>query len=473
MSPEQALGQHLTVRSDLFSLGVVLYEMSAGRAPFQGQTSAAVFNAILHEKPPSVTGWDPILDRLLAKDPAARYATAAELRGDLEALRRGEERVSAPDVPAATTSSGKPGSRRVVAGATLALIAAGMIYVSTRPPAVAPEVLGALESAAAAGKADEAFATLSAAGLKLDHGGLRGIAAKVGGMLQLETAAPGATVTATRIDSRAALAKIPPATLGTTPLRATTLVAGEYLLSLTSPTAGPLELLARVEPGKQTVIKAELPPAGQQYAGMVVVEDGGKKFLIDRTEVTNAQFLKFVASGGYRDPKFWAAGLSSRYVDRTGVPGPRSWSGGTYPTGKGDYPVVGVSWFEAAAYARWAGHELPTAAQWWLAALGRDGRPLPWGSDGNTTDERANFSMSGTSPAGAMPSGLSPFGCYDMAGNVREWVQDSTEGGRHVVLGGSYQDPTYMFDRSHVEGFDASFASDWIGIRTVASYPDR
>jgi eukaryotic-like serine/threonine-protein kinase len=96
MSPEQARGENLDSRTDLFSLGVVLYEMAAGRMPFQGNTSAAIFGGILHENPKPLLSLNPglpakldeIISKLLEKDRDLRYQVASELRGDLKRLRR-------------------------------------------------------------------------------------------------------------------------------------------------------------------------------------------------------------------------------------------------------------------------------------------------------------------------------------------------------------------------------------------------
>jgi formylglycine-generating enzyme required for sulfatase activity len=204
-------------------------------------------------------------------------------------------------------------------------------------------------------------------------------------------------------------------------------------------------------------------------------------FLIDRHEVTNAQFARFIEAGGYRTASYWADPIAidsrpttweiamHRFVDRTGTPGPRLWSGGTYAEGKGDHPVVGISWHEAAAYAKWAGKELPSAAQWWRAALGENGSRLyPWGSDVRTGEQRANFGLVGTQPVGSHLAGVSPFGALDMAGNVREWLADTQAGTtRKVVVGGSWQDPLYMFEAAHAESFDRAFSNEAIGFRCV------
>jgi formylglycine-generating enzyme required for sulfatase activity len=128
--------------------------------------------------------------------------------------------------------------------------------------------------------------------------------------------------------------------------------------------------------------------------------------------------------------------------------------------------VVGVSWYEASAYARWAGKDLPLPEQWWRAALGEGRRVLPWGNEARTAELRANFGDVGTQPVGSYPLGISPFGCYDMAGNVREWLRDGpANAAKHATVGGSWQDPPYMFEPDHLEAFAASYANDSIGFR--------
>ncbi|WP_233579163.1 formylglycine-generating enzyme family protein [Tautonia sociabilis] len=157
-------------------------------------------------------------------------------------------------------------------------------------------------------------------------------------------------------------------------------------------------------------------------------------FYLDRLAVSNRQFARFVAAGCYDNLELWPRELWPsllQFVDRSGQPGPACWSGGTYPPGQADHPVVGVCWHEAMAYARWVGKRLPTAAEWqkaggWPEHLG-GGRctRYPWGDlfDPN----RANLWRRGlgtTVPVDDFPSGATPNGIRQMSGNVWEWLDD-------------------------------------------------
>ncbi|MEW6543257.1 MAG: formylglycine-generating enzyme family protein [Nitrospirota bacterium] len=168
-------------------------------------------------------------------------------------------------------------------------------------------------------------------------------------------------------------------------------------------------------------------------------------FWIDRSEVTNDQYDRFVKASGHRAP---ANPNQSATL----------WEHGTYLPGSADHPVVNVSWHDAAAYCAWAGKRLPTEAEWEKAARGTNARIYPWGNDwdlaransasywaGRTVEfkDRAEwkaFWVEGegarlskerglkgevlTLPVGSFPGGASPYGLFDMAGNVSEWVND-------------------------------------------------
>jgi iron(II)-dependent oxidoreductase len=145
-------------------------------------------------------------------------------------------------------------------------------------------------------------------------------------------------------------------------------------------------------------------------------------FWIDIYPVTNARFRRFLEAGGYDDPAWWTPeGWACRC--QSNLRQPLQWN---QPGWDGpDQPVAGVCWYEADAYARWAGRRLPTDAEWEKAARGTDGRRYPWGNHWPTA-ALANFNgnVGRTTPVGLFRDGISPYGCLDMAGNVNNWASD-------------------------------------------------
>jgi formylglycine-generating enzyme required for sulfatase activity len=138
-------------------------------------------------------------------------------------------------------------------------------------------------------------------------------------------------------------------------------------------------------------------------------------FYMDRTPVTNRQFARFMQVTGYRPQH--RGPEAGRFLAH--------WVRGAIPRGLEEHPVVNVSWEDACAYASWAGKRLPSEAEWEKAARGTDGRKYPWGK-AEPSPSRAHYGgrHRGTSPVGVYPEGASPYGVYDMAGNVLEWCED-------------------------------------------------
>jgi tRNA A-37 threonylcarbamoyl transferase component Bud32 len=494
MSPEQLSGDPVDARADLYALAVVGYEMLTGETPFRGPSAQAVITAHLTTPPIPVSELRPevpapvsdAIGRALAKAPGDRFDTAAEFADALGAHH-------------AARVEPRP-SRRVkgrrVALAALALLALGLVGAllarASQQRARDQALLARLRPAADSGHLDEVAAALASAGADPGESRFATLASHVVGLLGIESEPAGAQVSIVRVTPVATFLEHPRQSLGPTPLQPRPVVAGEYLVQLSAPRNAQTDLHVTVRVGDTLRLHRVLLPLDGASAGMVAIDGGPTKmgnpvqpFLISRREVTNAEYLRFVAAGGYRDPALWPAQMIiagknlpradalARLVDRAGTPGPRSWINGRHPDGQDQHPVVGVSWYEAAAYARWSGGELPTLAQWWRAALGDTPGPFPWGTDGASIEARANFGLAGTRPVGSLPLGMSPFGVEDLAGNVREWLRDiPSASDRRIAAGGSWQDPSYMFETSHTEVFDPAHASDNLGFRIVKAPGD-
>jgi len=230
---------------------------------------------------------------------------------------------------------------------------------------------------------------------------------------------------------------------------------------------------------------SSLPEGMVRVSGWDVDLDGKKlhanDYFLGRYEVTNAEFMEFVAAGGYADATLWDSVLvdgktltwtetRALFVDRTGRAGPSTWEAGHFPQGEEDFPVSGVSWFEARAFARFTGKELPTAHHWRRATAVAE---LIW------VLPVSNFA--GKGPRAVSDSrAMSYAGTFDMAGNVREWTSSAIRDER-VILGGSASDPLYMMrapdtsalplDRSPGNGFRVAMTADDDAIAVALHMP--
>jgi len=203
-------------------------------------------------------------------------------------------------------------------------------------------------------------------------------------------------------------------------------------------------------------------------------------FYIDKYEVTNKQYKEFVDNGGYRSSEYWEHEFikdgrvltweeaMAEFVDQTSRPGPAIWQAGDYPEGQDDYPVSGISWYEAAAHAVFVGKSLPTGKHWGLAR-GEYTSLIRWPQLGGFAvfAPFSNFQGKGPVAVGSLP-GITSYGAYDMAGNVREWCWNETSAGK-LMRGGAWNDNPYRFtelagappfDRSSRNGFRCALYPD-------------
>jgi dienelactone hydrolase len=204
------------------------------------------------------------------------------------------------------------------------------------------------------------------------------------------------------------------------------------------------------------------------------IPDDTGPFLIDTYEVTNQQFKEFVDTGGYEEKSFWDGLVFldkghqlaweeavRTFTDSTGRPGPATWELGSYPGGQANWPVSGISWYEAVAYSRFRGRDLPTHYHWRRAAMSEN--------LAQAIISMSNFNGEKAAQVG-LYTGLGPFGTYDAAGNVREWVWNE-RGAHRMILGGAWNDPRYMFTSPNsLPPFDRSAAN---GFRTVRYIDER
>ena len=505
MSPEQARGEDLDARTDLFSFGVVLYEMATGALPFGGPTSAVIFEAILNRAPaaPSLINsripaeLERIINHALEKDRDIRYQHAADMRADLLRMKRQLE--SGRETAAATAPKPVKAARwrRGTLMAAVAAIAIGLtagFYLTRRPSRDAGVAVAAIEERAGSGQLDDVFRLLQETPIDLDDARLVVVKSRIAGTIAVETNPPSVQVSVRRVGTADPSQVSAGVSLGRTPIAARPLVAGEYIVDLTGDGLLPVSFSARVAPGQALRVSRQLVAATTAHERMVPVATGmanaagGARstpaFLIDAYEVSNEDFARFVTAGGYANQGLWPdtmivdgrslprPDVLHRFVDRTNLPGPRTWSGGRFPDGKARHPVNGVSWYEAsrtrAGLARSCRPTRSGGARRWTPRAtvfrGARTRRRPRNAPTSASQARATsarFHRASARLAATIWRATSASGC----------VTRSPADLRRNVTGGSWLDEMYMFEPSHVEQFEPAYANEAIGFRLVAPLP--
>jgi eukaryotic-like serine/threonine-protein kinase len=479
MSPEQARGEELDARTDIFSFGAVLYEMSTGTLPFRGNTSAVVFEAILNRTPTPTNRLNPdlpaalqrIIDKALEKDRGKRYQSAVELHSDLLRLHNELRVEQSGPVPLARLARRPRILIPSLAAFLILASAAAWFYVRFRRVQWARnEALPRIEQLFQDQKSIAAFQLLQQARRAAPGDpAVKRFAARFLWHASIQVDPPGADAYFKEYSD----VNGPWEYLGKTPLAGQGLPFGFFRFKFTKTGYETLE----VGIADNAPVFLILDPVGSLPPGMVHVPAGSitagvqpevklEDFFIDKYEVTNRDYKKFVDAGGYRDQQYWefpfvknGKTLSwneavAEFRDKTDRPAPSTWELGSYPAGEEDFPVSGVSWYEAAAYAKFAGKSLPTLYHWYRAAqLGTFSDIL----------RLSNFSGKGPARVGSY-QGVGNYGTYDMAGNVKEWCSNAV-GDRRYILGGAWSDPVYMYQESDAKDpFDRSPAN---GLRTV------
>ena len=384
MSPEQARGDKTDHRTDIYSLGVVLYEMLAGRVPFEADSTMSVMYMQINEPPPPIPGVSlpvqMVINRALAKNPDDRYQTCREMALDffLALGMNAEAETIIESLPADSPM------RTVVSNKTAAANSK-----ETKPKATNRNLfIGA-----------GIFAVVVV------------IVIAVGAMWMFSklSASPSSSETVNPADTKPSASSEPAAT--------NNIPSADGMAAIT---AGAYEVgIVSADDYHIATLDITLPD-----------------FWIDKYQVTNSQYQKF--------------------LDASGSPAPVVWPG------EGDHPVRGVTWDQAEAYCSWANKRLPTEAEWEAAGRGSgvDPQLYPWGDDPTAGGKAFDLPDQDTYSVGSESFNISPYGVSDLVGNVWEWVGEpyaSVQAGFHILRGGRYGNAQDLAYRISVASNDPAY----------------
>lgn len=432
MSPEQCRGEELDPRSDIYSMGVILYEMLTGDAPFQADTPVAVVLKHASEPPRPLRELRPeipatverVVLKALQKRRDDRQGSALQLANDFEkalhasGIETGAPRAKTPK-PVSVDTSPMARNTQVHKDTEVAALKARPTVMNAPPVELSKESYKTRKSPT-----------------PIDiHSSRKTQASELAGFSTGEQ--PTLVILdETRIATPARSRK------GLVSASALVVIVIGIVLAVwlwpsgagnLNPGAGGGPVAAGAPPGMIFV------QGGMFVMGNNASDEESEKpehemsvvpFYIDRYEVTNEEYYEFIRVTRHASPSNWISGK--------------------FPAGEDKYPVAYVSWFDAQEYAKWIGKRLPTETEWECAARSDDRRLYPWGNDftpqnANSTETEKNHPM----PVGSYPAGASRFGILDMAGNVAEWTDSDyslyegskarMEPGNKIIRGGSFR----------------------------------
>jgi formylglycine-generating enzyme required for sulfatase activity len=349
MSPEQARGEETDHRTDIYSLGIVLYEMLAGRVPFEADSTLSVIYKQINEPPPLIPGIpsavQKVIDRALTKNPDNRYPTSRHMAAEFSLA------IGMAIEPEMTALAMPEGAQTVVA-------------VLPAPPTVHKETLPKPKPA-------------GQETTKIARSILLGIVALV--------LVIGSFFVFSRPSAPSGLTEVPTQEIS---VPTENIAPSEPLSDGLPDAAGMAEIpVGTYEVGSSPEDSYHSAPMSVQL----------KEFWIDKYQTTYAQYQLFLSATGAQSPGLFGAG---------------------------NQPVRGITWDQAVAYCSWANKRLPTEAEWEVAGRGLGTNPqlYPWGNDPTADGKIDSLPDQDTYEVGTLPFNKSPYGVYDMVGNIWEWV---------------------------------------------------